>query len=366
MTMAKTTITNALVFDGHSLHKDLTVTIENGIIDNVTPSADTNPTDAKIIDGTGLTLLPGLIDAHVHIDNAPERIPPLLLQLARAGVTTALDMGLLPGPVRASVLNKSGIADLRFAGNYATSTGSTHSKFVHATQAGLVDTPEMAVRFVQDRVDEGADYIKIVADVPGPSQEIVNLLAAEARQRGMLSVAHASRKVSFAMAQEGKVDVITHVPMDLALDEVAAKLMKDEGRACVPTLIMEKTITSASVFPGLTFAAAMESVTQLHRAGVPIIAGTDANQSPRAGVKHGAAIHQELELLVQAGLSNEEALRAATSLPAQWFRLGDRGVIAVGKRADLILVGGNPVEDISATKNAKMVWVAGEEVVLEG
>lgn len=83
-----------------------------------------------------------------------------------------------------------------------------------------------------------------------------------------------------------------------------------------------------------------------------------------AAVKHGEALHRELELLVDARLSNEEALRAATSLTAEWFRLSDRGAITVGKRADMVLVGGNPADDIAGTKNVKRVWIGREEVPL--
>ncbi|PMD40241.1 putative hydrolase [Hyaloscypha variabilis F] len=360
--MDKTIIKNALVFDGHILHTNLAVIIENGLISSVGSSIDTS--NAKIIDGTGLTLLPGLIDCHVHLDPDVETASQLLLQLAKAGVTTALDMGHFPGSVRDGLRTRSGIADVRFAGTFATATGSIHSRFRQVTAANLIDDPESAVRFVEDRIAEGADYIKIVADVPGPSQEVVNALVVEARKRGMLTVAHAARKGALGMAQEGKVDIVTHAPLDFPIKEAEAKLMKDEGRVCVPTLIMEETMASRKVFPGLNYAAAKESVTLLHKAGVPILAGTDANQSPMAAVKHGEALHRELELLVDAGLSNEEALRAATSLGAQWFRLADRGVIAVGKRADLVLVGGNPVDNIAATKDVKRVWIAGEEIML--
>jgi hypothetical protein len=80
--------------------------------------------------------------------------------------------------------------------------------------------------------------------------------------------------------------------------------MRDEGRVCVPTLIMEETLANARVFPGLNYAAAKESVALLHRAGVPILAGSDANSSPMAAVKHGEGLHRELELLVDAGFSN--------------------------------------------------------------
>lgn len=362
--MEKIAITNALVFDGYSIRKGLTIILQEGNIRSLSSSA--NISDARIVDGTGFTLLPGFIDAHVHLANDNDESLRLLLQLAKFGVTTALDMGLLAGPTRENYRSHSGIADVRFAGNFATSTGSIHSRFKMATADSIVDSPETAVKFVEDRIAEGADYIKIVCDVPGPSQEIVNALATEARKRGKFSIAHAARKAAFAMAQEGKVDIITHSPLDSPIDEAAAKLMKEEGRVSVPTLIMEKTMSDAKVFPGLNYTSAKESVTLLHQAGVPVLAGTDANSSPMAAVKHGEALHRELELLVDAGLSNEEALRAATSLPAKWFRMEDRGVIAVGKRADLVLVFGNPVDDITATRNLKRVWVAGMEIILDG
>ncbi|KAF4631005.1 hypothetical protein G7Y89_g7130 [Cudoniella acicularis] len=364
--MDTTAIINALVFDGHSLHKNLILTIENGLISGISSVVDT--TNAKVIDGSGLTLLPGFIDAHVHLDPNPdpEKTRLLLLQMAKAGVTTALDMGYISVPVRESIPSNSGVTDVRFAGTFATSTGSQHSQFPMTPQASLVDNSELAVRFVEDRISEGASYIKIVADVPGPSQEVINTLVAESRKHGKLTVAHAARSVAFAMAQEGKVDIITHVPIDSPLDEAAVKLMKDEGRVCVPTLIMEQgLVKSGFLRPGLKYETAKESVTLLHKAGVPIIVGTDANQSPMAAVNHGESLHQELELLIEAGLTNEEALRACTSLPAEWFRLEDRGVIQVGKRADLVLVGGNPMDDITATKNLKRVWIAGREVSLE-
>lgn len=97
--------------------------------------------------------------------------------------------------------------------------------------------------------------------------------------------------------------------------------------------------------PGITYNAARASVNAMHEAGVPVLAGTDANMQPGipANVKHGESMHQELELLVDAGLSNLDALRAATPPPAKHLRLEDRGVIAVGKRADLVLVSGDPL-----------------------
>ncbi|KAH8816973.1 amidohydrolase [Xylogone sp. PMI_703] len=360
--MSKTAIYNAILFDGNSLHEGLTVTIDKGLISNISTDVDAKISDANVIDAAGMTLLPGFIDSHVHLDTDLENTVNLLRALAANGVTTALDMGILPGQLRQSLRSHSDIADIRFVGNIATSSGSFHSTFKHMTKESLVDSLEDAARFVEDRVAEGADYIKIVADVPGPSQEIINKLSTEARKRGKLSVAHATKKTTFSMAQEAKVDIITHIPLDHPLDESAANLMRDEGRACVPTLVMAEKLSSSRFASGSNYEVARDSVALLHKTGVPILAGTDSNRSQIAAVRHGESFHHELKLLKDAGLSGEEVLRAGTSLPAKWFQLEDRGVIEVGKRADLVLVDGNPLDDISATSRVRKVWIAGTEV----
>jgi imidazolonepropionase-like amidohydrolase len=116
--------------------------------------------------------------------------------------------------------------------------------------------------------------------------------------------------------------------------------------------------------PG-AYAVSARGVGVLHAAGVPILAGTDANNTP--GVPYqpafGASLHDELALLVDAGLTTAAALRAATSLPAKHFGLSDRGAVEPGLRADLVLVDGDPLADISATRAIRQVWLAGVESV---
>ena len=92
-----------------------------------------------------------------------------------------------------------------------------------------------------------------------------------------------------------------------------------------------------------------------------MLAGTDA---PNPGTAHGVSLHRELELLVRAGMTPSEALASATSVPATSFHLDDRGMIAAGKRADLVLVKGDPTQDILATRAIVTVWKAGKEVDL--
>jgi imidazolonepropionase-like amidohydrolase len=104
---------------------------------------------------------------------------------------------------------------------------------------------------------------------------------------------------------------------------------------------------------------ARAAVAALVAAGVPILAGTDAGNP---GTAHGASLHRELELLVSAGMTPVQALRAATSVPARVFSLRDRGRIAPGFRADLVLVAGEPDRDILATRRIVGVWRNGAAV----
>ena len=108
---------------------------------------------------------------------------------------------------------------------------------------------------------------------------------------------------------------------------------------------------------------AEQVVAQLHTAGVPLLAGTD---SPAPGLAHGPSLHRELELLVDSGLSPSEALTAATFTPATVFGFHDRGRVAVGLRADLLLVRGDPTTDIRAVHNIVGVWKLGTRYYPEG
>ena len=101
---------------------------------------------------------------------------------------------------------------------------------------------------------------------------------------------------------------------------------------------------------------AIRNTRALHDAGVPILAGSDA---PNPGTTHGASVHRELELLVRAGLTPIEALRAATAAPADAFDLDDRGRIAAGLKADLVLVRGDATADVRATRDIEAIWKDG-------
>lgn len=137
------------------------------------------------------------------------------------------------------------------------------------------------------------------------------------------------------------------------------------GIFVTPTLAVIQALTSSALnTPGNSYANAANSTTLMFQAGVPILAGTDSADVTIPGVSapgFGSSMHDELENLVAAGLSPAQALRAATSVPAHYHGLSDRGIIAVGKRADLLLISGDPTKNISNTRNIQRVWNAGIE-----
>jgi len=351
-------ITNVRQVDGGRLSFRTTVIVENGLITAVGDDS-ARPVGSQLVDGEGGVLLPGLIDAHVHLDG-PDRLD----LLASWGVTTALDMASLPEQTSA-LRGQPGTTDILSAGIPAIAPGSLHAHFPGVGPRGLIGGPGEAERFVADRIAEGSDYIKIVIGSPlaDHEQATIDALVAAAHKAGKLVVAHASSVASVAKAQLAGADVLTHAPLDGVLPAAAAGQARAAGRVVIPPLTMMAGIVASVAPPGSDYAHARASVAELHAAGVPVLAGTDANQSAAtpSPVAHGASLHDELALLVDAGLTAAEALDAATSRPATYFGLTDRGTMDSGKRADLVLIDGDPLADIRATRSVRRVWCGGIE-----
>ncbi len=193
----------------------------------------------------------------------------------------------------------------------------------------------------------------------------IKALTSAAREQGVKSVAHAAQYQAVLNAVDGEVDILTHVPLDRPIDEELAARIVAAGISCVPTLVMMRATAAmlAQMRPGaVSFENAFASVATLRAAGAVIGAGTDAH--PGAGapnaVAFGTSLQDELELLVEVGMSPAEALAAATSVNAEIFGLVEHGRAAAAQRADLVLVGGDPTEGIRAVRDVRRVWLAGE------
>ncbi|HEV2638728.1 MAG TPA: amidohydrolase family protein [Actinocrinis sp.] len=349
----RTVLRDVRVFDGDGFGEPSSVVIDGDLI-GVEPQAGPDAS-AAVVDGGGGYLLPGLIDCHIHLVDEGT-----LHKLASYGVTTALDMGTWPPSLVDSLRGVGGVTDIRSSGVGASQPTSRHAQRGRPV-SGMVTGVEDADGWVADRVAEGADYIKVVIDLPGFDQPTLDALVVAAHARGKQVIMHASSFEAVRMAQSAGADVATHAPLDRAMDEQGVARMVADGRISVPTLAMMEGI--AANIPGPSYEAARVSVAELYRAGVPVLAGTDANEATGvpASPPFGESLHHELELLVGAGLSTLDTLRAATILPAQYFALPDRGAIQPGWRADLVLLSGDPLADIRATRLVERVWCAGVE-----
>ncbi|MEV6806618.1 amidohydrolase family protein [Streptomyces sp. NPDC051132] len=269
---ARTAVRHVRVFDGRQLTEPRTVVIDGGVI-----SPETDTAGARPLDGTGMVLLPGLIDAHVHLHG-----PGTLARLASYGITTALDMATWPPQLLASLRRVTDLTDIRSAGTPAIGDGGPHSRIPGMARDAIVRSPQQAGEFVAAQVSAGADYIKIVAEAPGqggPDQETIDALVAAARTHGRKSVAHAATVGAYTMALDAGVDFLTHIPLDGPLGSGDIARMAAAGRVCIPTLTMMQGTAAAR---GLAHAyqTARRNLAALHTAGVPILAGTDANTQP--------------------------------------------------------------------------------------
>jgi imidazolonepropionase-like amidohydrolase len=383
----------ARVFDGERVVAATDVLVRDGRIAAVGRSL-TAPPGAAVVDAAGKTLLPGLIDAHTHA------FGDALREALVFGVTTELDMFTEPNSARMLQEQQQAAggapdrADIFSAGVLATAPGG------HGTEYGFaiptITRADSAQAFVDARIAEGSDWIKIVFDDgalfglswPTISEQVLRALIEAAHRRDQLAVVHVSTLAQATTAVEAGADGLVHLFTDRAGGDDFSALVRARGAFVIPTLVVLKSISGtgggaplagdARIAPFLTpanetnltqafpartgagaptYEAATATVARLRAAGVPILAGTDA---PNPGTAHGAAMHRELELLVEAGLTPVEALAAATSVPARAFGLADRGRIAEGLRADLVLVDGDPTADITATRAIDGIWKGGE------
>ena len=383
-----TLIKDVTVFDGQKLVGKRSILIVGDKISNTDFKG--KPADGTdIVDGKGKMLMPGMIDSHIH---AIQGLDTALL----FGVTTQMDM-FMPADANAEARAKtkaggnSEIADLYSAGWLATVPNG------HGTQFGApvptLTTPEEADAWVAARVAEGSDYIKIVNEagltsgrpLPTLDAATTSALITAAQKRGKLAVVHIQTKALAENALTSGANGLVHIFFDKPGDDAFAKLAKQKHVFVTPTLTVFEGyagrpgtagLLEAPAFKGLLSQSAIDSIktkfgqdrtasidanvkatlTSLAKAGVPILAGTD---SGNPATWYGISMHRELELLVKAGLTPTQALTAATSAPAKAYKLIDRGRIANGLKADLMLINGDATSDILNTRNLVDVWKNG-------
>lgn len=387
---------------GHDPVPDSVVVIEKGRIMDAGPKSRVKiPSGAQKVDARGKTILPGLWDMHAHFEQV--EWGPIYLA---AGATTVRDCGNefeFITAVRDAVANGRGLGPRLLLAGIVDGTGPS------AIGVERVDTPEQAKMWTDKYHDAGFQQMKIYSSV---KLEELRDVAEEAHRLGMTVTGHVPIGLNAYQTIEAGQDQINHIPYivdimvpqlpsdatrldranaeaNLDLNSPAAQkaiaFLVEHGTVVDPTIALFEFFSAstakpaASIEPGVVkvapelqailtdvgppsphadinekvFAKELAVIGALHKAGVPIVAGTDQTVP-------GHSLHREIELYVQAGFTPMEAIQAATIVPARVMGLDKEiGTVEPGKRADLIILDGNPLESIHNIRKVEFVITNG-------
>ena len=381
-----------------------TIVVDGGRIVAIESGYRAPSADDRVVDLKDSTLMPGLMDMHVHITSEYSRTseldrfkkdgPDVALDGAmfaertlQAGFTTVRDLG---DGFRASIALRNAINAGKLAGprifaagrSIATTGGHadpTNGWADHLGGAnvgpldGVVNGEEQAAQAVRQRYKEGSDLIKITATGgvlsvaknglnPQFTEDEIRSIVQTARDYGFKVAAHAHGAEGMKRAVRAGVDTIEHGTF---MDEETMKLMKERGIYYVPTITAGAWVFDRSkeegFFPALVRPKAAMIGPQIqgtfakaYKAGVKILFGTDTGVSA-----HGQNA-REFVLMVESGMPAMEAIKSATSVSAKYLEIDDRlGTVEVGKLADLVAVPGDPLKDISAMQRVHFVMKDG-------
>ncbi len=368
------------------------VVVRDGRIEAINPA--TVPADLPVTDLGDRTLLPGLIDCHVHLTSdldadfyaaAKTTIADDALRGARnarltldAGFTTvrnvgargfadialmhAIDQGLVPGPRIIPAGNSLGIT-----GGHADETGFAPGVLEQGIENGIADGPDECVKAVRYQIKHGAQWIKICATAgvlsfEGPvgnqqfSAEEITAIVTEARRHGIDVAAHAHGEDGIVQAVRAGVASIEHGSM--MTDAIAAEMLA-HGTFLVPTSYLAEAIDLGKLPPPIQKKArfllplARRNLKLAIERGVKIAFGTDA-----AVIPHGINA-REFAVYCQLGMSPIDAIRTATTRACELLKKSDRGQLAVGRLADLIAVDGDPLQDVTVLERVAAVIKGG-------
>jgi imidazolonepropionase-like amidohydrolase len=381
---------------------DAAVVIHNGRIVAAGPKSKVKiPKQAHVVDASGKFILPGLWDMHAHFEQV--EWGPIYLA---AGVTTVRDCG---NEFEFITAVRDAIAQGRGLGPRLLLAGIVDGSSPYAIGVQRVDTPEQARMWTDRYHAAGFQQMKIYSSV---KLEEVKAIADEAHRLGMTVTGHVPNGLTAYQVVEAGQDQINHlgyiaeimhapyppdtkfedkvkatvnIDLDSAEARRAINFLRDHHTVLDPTMALFELFDAttskppASFEPGISkiapelaqpltdvpppserselqdkaFAKEIAMLGALHKAGIPIVAGTDQ-------AVPGHSLHREIELYVQAGFTPMEAIQAATIVPARAMGIDkDSGTVEKGKRGDLILINGNPLEDIHNSRNVEYVITNG-------
>ncbi|TLD29804.1 hypothetical protein E2P81_ATG06098 [Venturia nashicola] len=405
-------IRDVRIFDGQNAIENGHVLVESGKITSLGAGSPSSSSGIKSISKPGHTLLPGLIDAHNHLHGGNV---DALKQALRFGVTTIMDLHnevdsfLKIKKVAVEDGFKKEGADFKCAGIAATIENGwpvpvvlAHDKspemLAEVAKWPRLRTEEDVQIYLKENIANGADYIKLMhesgaamgAEFIKPSLSLQKTIIDLAHQAGKVTIAHALAMNDHIEILSCGIDGLAHAFYDQPPTEQLVAAYKKNNAFLNPTLAAIGSLTTegrelAEKYAhdpraegklgemerkrmcqcmdfkkeGSKVEHAYEAVRQLKGAGIDIVCGSDSAE-PAVGTAWGLSLHQELHLFVsKCGFTPIEALRSATSVTARRMEFDDRGRIAEGLNADLLLVEGNPMVEIDDTLNIRGVWRGG-------
>ncbi|NLA43992.1 amidohydrolase family protein [Candidatus Saccharibacteria bacterium] len=390
--MGKVLIKNGNLIDGRSdeLQKNVDILINQGLIESVSNDSISVDDDTKIIDAAGRTVLPGLFDCHVHLmwtgstQPAAEvgneldtyvaiKASEIARRFLRLGVTTVRDAGSRGTTVISlarAVRDKLTIGPrVVTCGPFICMTGG-HCWDAGIEADGADETRKKARKLLRDHPDLG--FLKIMAtggmygadEDPGSPQytlEEIRPIVEEAHKQGKKVASHAQGIIGIRNSLDAGVDSIEH---GIYADDNALDRMARDGTYLVPTMIAMLAYAEGegSLPPNLV--AKGKRVVDAHfkmlqkaiEKGVTIATGTDIggrNKPPEV-------YFRELDIMEEAGMSRMDVIKSSTSIAAQCCGLDNLGIIEAGYLADIIVVNGNPLEDLKNLQNLEAIIKDGE------
>lgn len=378
---------NVNVFDGekNQLLENLHVVVENGIIKKITKKNE--PCNCEVIDCSGMTLLPGLIDCHANIVG-------LITAEQKFGVTPkTIASSTMRGIFEGQNCIENGVTTIRVDtaghhGTYALRDAFDSRMFVgpnmvmpgraicttcgHGWNFGnhIADGPWEIRKAVREEIMAGADWVKfMITGGAGTSTERIEdqqMCKAEieagideSHARGKKCFAHLTVDKAIRESVEAGIDSVEH---GIFLELATARFMAEKGTRLTPTLGVYRRLVERGekgLVPDYMYKKSLQVVdrhTQSFKyaleAGVPIVAGTDSGQD---WFPLGYSMMRELEIMNEEGMSNSEVLKCATANAADLLEMPLRGRIKEGNIADILIVQGNPLKDISDIRNTKYV-----------
>jgi imidazolonepropionase-like amidohydrolase len=379
------------VFDGERARGAATVVIQDGKISGLDTSGALPPAGAEVLDfGPGACLLPGLIDAHVHLafdasadvvtslaacdDGALlEHMAAAAARALGAGVTTVRDLGdrdYLSLKLRQR-FGSAALPHIVAAGPPIT-TGGGHCYFLGGEAEGAA-----ALRAaVAERAGRGCDVVKVMVSggnlTPGSQPHesqyglgALRVVVDAAHRAGLPAAAHVHGARAVADAVAAGFDTLEHVTFFTAGGVDADPALLDQIAASDVVVSVTAGSIPAGPAPPPAIAQRMAAILANHRrmfrAGATMVPGTDAGASP--GKPHDVMPYALRALVEQIGMTPLQALRAATTIAASAIGLGEsKGRIAAGADADVLVIHGNPLADIGSITNVQAVFRAGVKV----